>query len=193
MKFNSLGLAAGIGVVLLLAVGCSFEKEERDYSIPVKICDVAVEESMVKPLLPPGGSLKEGRQSMGRTPGEGEQCTLDVDKKIGLTIKISRQFKGRVDALEAVDRFSNLKRIPLGGNFTSAAVADDGAVAWLQCIPKSGQHLTESAAGVKYKALVLELFVENGGEGPENTEQQHKDIDKFVRSYVPGVEKLWCE
>ncbi|WP_338897815.1 hypothetical protein WBG99_21300 [Streptomyces sp. TG1A-60] len=192
MKFKPLGVPAAIGAVLLVC-GCSPEKGGRDYVIPAKVCDVAVEADIVESLLPVGESLEEEREVVGISPGEGEQCSLDIDKKLGLTIKISRQGARWRDALEAADKYSNLKRVSLAGDVESAGVADDGAIVWFRCIPNSGQPFTESPTGVNHQSLVMELFVGDRAKGPDDPEQQHKDIEKFVRYYVPGVEKRWCD
>ncbi|MET9919845.1 hypothetical protein ABZZ04_22540 [Streptomyces sp. NPDC006435] len=175
----------------LLLTGCSGENSEYGYAIPGKICDVSVASSDVKPLLPPGRAIKE---SLRGTPDESLSCGLIVDERVDLSISFSRQ-SGELDiAEEAADDYVNLKRITLGGNVTSAAVGDDGAVAWAKCVPKPGQRQYESPESEqgRYGHLVLEIHAGDDIKEPDNLEEWRAHIEKFLRSYVPELVKVWC-
>ncbi|MFE0038105.1 hypothetical protein [Streptomyces sp. NPDC059015] len=179
----------------LLLAGCADENPEYDYAIPGKICGVSVAPSDVKPLLPPGESVRvDSSESLSR-PGESRSCGVIVDKRPDLAVSVSRQ-RGELDIAEkAGDKYINLERIPsLGEGVTSAAVGNDGAVAWMECTPKPGQRqyeFPESKEG-KYGYLALEIHAGDGIKEPGNMEEWRAHIERFLRGYVPELTKVWC-
>ncbi|MFI8369117.1 hypothetical protein [Streptomyces sp. NPDC085466] len=184
---------ASAGLTMLLLTGCSIGKEEStyQYSVPERICDVTVTTPDIKPLLPPGKTIKES--SMGR-PGEGRSCGVIVDERVDLKVSYSRQ-TGELDiAREADDKYIGLERIALGGTLTSAAVGDDGAVAWMTCDPKPGQpqyEMPESKLG-KYTHLVLEIRAEDWTKNPENIGEWRANTERFLRAYLAPLTEAWC-
>ncbi|MFJ6810048.1 hypothetical protein ACIQRK_29210 [Streptomyces anulatus] len=98
-------------------------------------------------------------------------------------------------AREASDKYADLRRVSLGGAVTSAAVGEDGAVAWMVCVPKSGQPKYESPetrTGL-YGHLVVEMRIGDDVERPVPVEKWRTQVEKLLRSYVPGVVEGWCE
>ncbi|GAA2483295.1 hypothetical protein GCM10010393_12610 [Streptomyces gobitricini] len=177
---------------VLLVAGCSGGESEYDYAIPSEVCDVAVAQQDVKPLLPPGKSVKEDSSESLSRPGERKSCSIVVDEGVDLTVSLSRQW-GDLDIVEeAADKYIGLKRVDLGGGFTSAGVGDDGAVAWAACKPKANQRqyeFPETQSG-RYDALALEIRV--GNEKPADVGEWRERIENFLRAYVPGMVQAWC-
>ncbi|MFE3494416.1 hypothetical protein ACFXOS_15180 [Streptomyces sp. NPDC059175] len=174
--------------------GCSDGKPAYDYAIPKKICNVSVATSDVKPLLPPGKSVKEDPSESLTRPGESKSCGVIVDERPDLSVSISRQ-GGELDIAEkAADKYIDLKRVSLGGGVTSAAVGDDGAVAWMKCTPKPGQRQYEfpKTKEGKYGHLALEVHAGDGIRKPDNIEEWRAHILQFLRAYVPELVKVWC-
>ncbi|WP_267245235.1 hypothetical protein [Streptomyces sp. PR69] len=180
-----------LSVPVLLLAGCSGEGPEYGYAIPERICDVNVPASVVQPLLPPGKAVKENLRG---TPGESQSCGVIVDERVDLSVSFSRQ-TGELDiAHEADDDYVDLKRVSLGGVVNSAAVADDGAVAWMACSPKPNQpqYETPETQTGKYTHLVLEVRAGDGVNKPKDIEEWRAHIEKFLRAYVPELVKAWC-
>ncbi|MFH9297234.1 hypothetical protein [Streptomyces sp. NPDC017520] len=98
-------------------------------------------------------------------------------------------------AREASDKYVDLRRVSLGGAVTSAAVGEDGAVAWMVCVPKSGQPRYESpeTKSGKYGHLVVEMRIGDDVERSVPVEEWRTHVEKLLRSYVPGVMEGWCE
>lgn len=185
--------SAASGLLVLLLAGCSGGQARYDYAIPDGICGVGVSVSRIKPLLPPGKEVREISSKPVRV-GASKSCSLVVDKKEDLTVSFSRQ-TGELDiAYEAEGKYIDLKRVSLGGVVNSAAVADDGAVAWMACSPKPNQpqyEMPEAKQG-RYSHLVLEVHAGDGVKEPENIEEWRAHIEKFLRAYVPELVKVWC-
>lgn len=179
------------GAFVLFLSGCSGGESEYEYAIPEKICRVNVASSDVKPLLPPGEVVKE---NLRETPGESQSCGVIVDKRIDLAVSFSRQ-TGEVDiAHEAADDYDDLISVPLGGVVSSAAVAADGAVAWMACNPKPNQpqyETPESKLG-RYTHLALEIHAGDGVDKSGNIDEWRARIERFLRAYVQELVKVWC-
>ncbi|WMX45961.1 hypothetical protein RGF97_15440 [Streptomyces roseicoloratus] len=184
--------AAVVGVFALLLSSCSAGGSEYEYAIPEKICRINVSSSDVKSLLPPGKAVKE---NLRETPGESQSCGVIVDKRVDLAVSFSRQ-TGEVDiAREAADDYEELTRVSLGGAVSSAAVAEDGAVAWMACNPKPNQPQYETPASKagRYTHLVLEIHAGDESYRPGHTDERRARIEKFLRAYVQELAKVWCE
>ncbi|WP_146232314.1 hypothetical protein [Streptomyces sp. NWU49] len=184
------GLTALV-ISTMLVAGCSGNGPEYGYATPKKICDVNVAVSDVQPLLPPGEAIKESSRG---TPGESRSCGMVVDERVDLSVSFSRQ-TGEVDiAREADDDYIGLRRVSLGGAVKSAAVADDGAVAWMACSPKPDQpqYETPEAKAGRYTHLVLEIHTGGGIKKPDNIKEWRAHIEKFLRAYVPELIEAWC-
>ncbi|MEV7911081.1 hypothetical protein [Streptomyces griseus] len=177
----------------LLLLGCSGKQTEYDYSIPEKVCGIDVQPSNMKPLLPPGKEVKESFREIGQRSGEHVNCGVVVDKGVDLSVSFSRQ-TGELDiAREAADKYTDLQRISLGRGVSSAAVGDDGAVAWMACLPQPQQpryEMPESRSG-KYDHVALEIRT-GKVEGSGKIEERRTHIENFLRAYAPGVAEAWC-
>ncbi len=184
---------ASFGAASALLFGCSGEQTEYDYSIPEKLCGIDVRPLNIKPLLPPGKSVKESFREIRQRSGEHVNCGVVVDKGVDLSVSFSRQ-TGELDiAREAADKYTDLQRISLGRGVNSAAVGDDGAVAWMACLPQPHQpryEMPETRSG-KYDHVALEIRtgkVEDSGK----VEERRTHIENFLRAYAPGVAGAWC-
>lgn len=184
---------AWFGLAVLFISGCSGEPE-YDYAVPSEVCRVKVSASEIKPLLRPGKVIEETFREIGLRSGEHHSCGLVVDKKQDVSISISRQ-TGELDIVEkAVDKYVNLNRVSVRSDVTSAAVGDDGAVAWMKCKPKAGQpqyEFPETRRG-EYDHLVLEIRTERESERAKDTGQRRADIERFLRAYLPELVEGWC-
>ncbi|MFE3329691.1 hypothetical protein [Streptomyces sp. NPDC059176] len=184
---------APLGVATFLLAGCSGGQSAYDYAIPERICNIDVRASYVKPLLPPGKAVRELSSNPVR-PGASQSCSVMVDTREDLTVTFSRQI-GELDITEkAADKYIDLKRVSLGGGVTSAAVGDDGAIAWMKCTPKPGQPQYEfpKTKEGKYGHLVLEVHAGDGIRKLDNIEEWRAHIEQFLRAYIPELVKVWC-
>ncbi|MER7001276.1 hypothetical protein [Streptomyces sp. NPDC000410] len=184
---------AWFGLAVLFISGCSGESE-YDYAVPSEVCRVNIPASEIKPLLRPGKVIKETFREIGLRSGEHHSCDLVVDKKQDVSISVSRQ-TGELDIAEkAADKYVNLNRVSVSSGVTSAAVGDDGAVAWMKCKPKAGQPQYEfpEAKQGEYSHLALEVRTESESDGVKNSGQRRAEIESFLRAYVPALMKDWC-
>ncbi|MFH9297233.1 hypothetical protein [Streptomyces sp. NPDC017520] len=181
-----------VGAALVVLSGCSGGEPEYGYSIPAKICEVGVDESDVKPLLPPGEAMKATAVEVGEKSGEHRSCRLVVDKEIGLAVSIARDSAVDDVAEFGAEEYTDFREVSLGGAVTSAGVGADGAAAWMKCQPKGGQPQFEMD-GYPYNHLVLKVHIGGGGKGGDEAQERRIDLEKFMRSYVSGVQGVWCE
>jgi len=183
------------GASVLFLAGCIGGDSGYDYEIPQSLCDVKVAASNIKPLLPPGKEVVVDKSESTLRPGAGRNCSVTVDKRPDLTISISRQ-GGEVDiAREASDKYVELRRVSLGKEVTSAAVGEDGAVAWMVCVPKPGQPQYESPKDRvgRYGHLALEMRIGKDVERSVPVKEWRTHVENLLRSFVPGLVEDWCE
>ncbi|MFJ6810049.1 hypothetical protein ACIQRK_29215 [Streptomyces anulatus] len=136
--------------------------------------------------------MKATDVEVGEKPGEHRSCRLVVDKKIGLVVSIARD-SGVDDIAEfGADTYRGFRKVSLGGAVTSAGVGGDGAAAWMKCRPKEGQPQSEMD-GYPYNYVILKVNVGGGGTGGDEVQERRIDLEKFMRSYVSGVQDIWCE
>ncbi|WP_143662367.1 hypothetical protein [Streptomyces sp. Amel2xC10] len=180
-----------LGAAILLASGCS--KPGYDYAIPTKLCGIKVDESTLKPILPHG---KEGRAV---DPGTNDfyfhNCSIIVDKKRALNVSIMRDTEGRdIDDFLPYwkKEFKNLKTVSSSGDTERAGVGDNGAAAKIKCRPKPG-HLQKGAADIRHTHLMLRIHLGDGADNPEETADRRAAMERFMRSYIPGLTEAWCK
>ncbi|MEU3283163.1 hypothetical protein [Streptomyces antibioticus] len=176
-----------LGAALFLTFGCS--KQGYDYAIPPKICGIGVDESALKPILPTG---KEGKTTdSGSQDFEHRICRVIVDKDRALSLSILRDWGG-VDAFDDWKKeFDNLRRVAPKEDVANAAVADDGAVATLKCLPKPDQP-EKGLAGIPYTHLSFKFFVGDKVKSPNDVADRRANIERFMWSYIPDLTETWC-
>lgn len=174
--------AAAAGVLLLVLSGCS-SQERRDYSLPDPLCHVrGLSESVVKPLLPTGKDLYVDVRELSSDPDTNHLCVVQVDKKDGLRINTLRN-EGNIDALhyarEGSGPLRNAEALSIPG-VASAALGDDGALLSMNC------------PSPKVDYLVATVRVGDRNKPPENPAEQRRNIETFLRSYIPGLIQAKC-
>ncbi|MFM9371538.1 hypothetical protein [Streptomyces sp. Da 82-17] len=184
---------AAVSALAALLVGCSGKAEGWNYAIPKKICGVNMQESVVKPLLPPGDTLDEQiRAAIGEDQDVSERCLLKVDKgKSGdgkyLWINLDRETQ-KVDAVAEAHRlrYGNSESVHLAGSVTSAAVGDTGALVAMRCKPKT-------AKSAPYAYLMAEVRMGDYADKPKDPEARHDHLQAFLRDYIPATEAARCK
>ncbi|MCP9944389.1 hypothetical protein LUX12_05645 [Streptomyces somaliensis] len=174
--------AVATGVLGLTLAGC-VSGGKRDYAVPDPFCQVqGVSEAVVKPLLPTGQDLHLDLRDLTSEPDQDQVCVVRVDEKDGLQINTLRN-EANIDALhyarEGSRPLSNAKPSKIPG-VTSSAIGDDGALLSMNC----------PSAGVDY--LVTTVRVGDREKPPENPAEQRRNLETFLRSYVPGLIQAKC-
>ncbi|MFE7428885.1 hypothetical protein [Streptomyces sp. NPDC057545] len=174
-------LALGVLTVTTLVTGCS-PGTANSYATPKQICGIDVPPSVTEPLLPDGRGIEQYPRDFTTSPEARGGCIINVDKKLALRIAVYRE-SGRIDVPELAQEGSLRLKNPEAAeikNVSSAQIAEDGALMTFPC----------RAHGKDY--LIAEFAVGDRSWDRVSTKDQRKEIDAFVRSYVPGLIKAKC-
>ncbi|MGW5344177.1 hypothetical protein [Streptomyces sp. NPDC004050] len=154
-------------LALLLLAGAAGCTQGQDYAVPGDVCGVEVRSALLKPLLPPGGSFKQG-DTLDRG-GDITGCGMEVDKRRELTFQASL-VAADVDPLQVKSR--NL----LGaGNPRKADMGTDARIAYSACTYKGEPH-----------RYVVEVWVQKA---PTDVNQRREDLARFIAAYLPAAQK----
>ena len=161
-----LPVTAAALMTLLVATGCS---PSRDYKVPDRACGVAVDSSLLSPLLPDGKVLTQRSYAAGP---ESPRCRLSVAKK--LVVYLSGDVVTRdTDPIKvqdrALQRLGNPTAVDVGDD---ARVADMGATAVADCTYEGQQR----------RFVVLVQLREKH---PAKTSERRDALRSFLRSYFP--------
>ncbi|MFD7494650.1 hypothetical protein ACFV8T_19890 [Streptomyces sp. NPDC059832] len=176
-----MNVALATATAATLVTGCSAGSTDR-YATPHEMCGIDVPPAVTEPLLPAGKSIDQYPEDFAKKPDSIGSCLVNVDKKLALRIAVYRE-SGSIDipglAQEGSLRLRNPEKAEIK-NVSSAQVAEDGALMSIPCRAGGKDHLvTEFAVG--------ERSWDRG-----STKDQRKEIDAFVRGYVPGLIKAKC-
>ncbi|MFJ9681074.1 hypothetical protein ACIRP2_23925 [Streptomyces sp. NPDC101194] len=164
-----------------LIAGCSAWPTDR-YATPDKICDIEVPSEVTEPLLPTGKKIEQYPRDFDKKPDSRGSCIINVDKKLALRIAVYRE-SGSVDipglAQHGSLRLKNPEKADIS-NVSSAQVAEDGALMAIPCHARGNEY------------LITEFAVGERSWDRESTRTQRKEIDAFVRGYVPELIKVKC-
>ncbi|RSS84284.1 hypothetical protein [Streptomyces sp. WAC06614] len=163
--------ATALALVLLAgAAGCA---QGQDYAVPGDVCGVEVRPALLKPLLPPGGSFKQGDTS--ERGGDITGCGMEVDKRRELTFQASL-VAANVDPLQVKSRnllsAGNPQKADIG---TDARIADSAAMAYSACTYKGEPH-----------RYVVEVWVRKA---PTDVNERREDLARFIAAYLPAAQK----
>ncbi|MCQ0023416.1 hypothetical protein M4914_10950 [Streptomyces somaliensis DSM 40738] len=107
---------------------------------------------------------------------------MRVDEKDGLQLNTLRN-EANIDALhyarEGSRPLSNAKPLRIPG-VASSAVGDDGALLSMNC------------PSTKVGYLVVTVRVGDREKSPENSTEQRRNIEAFLRGYIPGLIQVKC-
>ncbi|AEN10301.1 MULTISPECIES: hypothetical protein [unclassified Streptomyces] len=164
---------AGVGCGLLFMPGCS--GGGQNYTLPDRVCGVAVDGKRLAPLLPDGGDVTARASDIS---SERPRCRITVDNQ--LVVNISRDV---VDT--ATDPFEVSEwRVGMDGDPAPAAgplgqdarIADSAALVVKACTYRGSPH--------KY-AVLVELTGKKPV--PEDRAERRKALERFVDDYVPSA------
>lgn len=162
--------AAAVTLLVLATAGCT-DSDARAYTVPGKVCGVAVDADLLSPFLPDGQKLTQRAYNSGQ---ESPRCRLSVDGK--LVVYLSGDVvPAETDPIKVQDRalarLGNPASVDIGD---SARVADNGAMAVGTCTYEGRQR--------KFVALVqLQEKV------PGKTSQRRDALRSFLGAYFPGA------
>jgi len=162
--------AAAVTLLVLATAGCS-DSDARAYTVPDKVCGVAVDSDLLSPFLPDGRKLTQRAYNSGQ---ESPRCRLSVDGK--LVVYLSGDVvPTETDPIKVQDRalvrLGNPASVDVGD---SARVADNGAMAVGTCTYEGRQR--------KFVTLVqLQEKV------PARTSKRRDALRSFVEAYFPGA------
>ncbi|MFB7528061.1 hypothetical protein ACFC0C_07390 [Streptomyces sp. NPDC056178] len=165
-----------------LVAGCSAGSADG-YPTPAKVCGIDVPPAVTGPLLPAGRNVEQYPEAFDKKPDSIGSCIVNVDKKLALRIAVYRE-SGKVDVPELAREGSLRLKNPEAAdieNVSSAQVAEDGALMTIPC----------RARGTDY--LVTEFAIGERSWDRVSTKDQRKELDAFVRSYVPELIKVKCD
>ncbi|MCP9957027.1 hypothetical protein [Streptomyces sudanensis] len=174
--------AAVTGSLALTLSGC-LSAERQDYAIPNPFCQVrGVSGAVVKPLLLAGESLYVDLRGLTSEPGQDQVCVVQVDKEDGLQITTLRN-EANIDTLhyakEGARPLADAKPASIPG-VTSVAIGDDGALLSADCPSTGGDY------------LVTTVRVGDREKPPENPAEQRRNLEAFLRGYIPGLIQAKC-
>ncbi|WP_416959960.1 hypothetical protein [Streptomyces sp. Agncl-13] len=162
--------AAAVTLLVLATAGCT-DSDSRAYSVPGKVCGVAVDSDLLSPFLPDGQKLTQRSYNAGQ---ESPRCRLSVDGK--LVVYLSGDVvPAETDPIKvqerALVRLGNPAAVDIGD---SARVADNGALAVAACMYEGRQR--------KFVALV-----QLQEKTPAKTSERRDALRSFLGSYFPGA------
>ncbi|MFF2326915.1 MULTISPECIES: hypothetical protein [unclassified Streptomyces] len=174
-------LALVTAAATALVAGCSAGSADG-YATPGKVCGIDVPSAATGPLLPAGKNIEQYPEDFDKKPDSIGSCLVNVDKKLALRIAVYRE-SGKIDVPELAREGSLRLKNPEAADIahvSSAQVAEDGALMTIPCQDRGKDYLvTEFAVGERSWDKV-------------STKNQRKEIDAFVRRYVPELIKVTC-
>ncbi|MFG2877808.1 hypothetical protein ACGFYU_22885 [Streptomyces sp. NPDC048337] len=159
--------------VLLLGAGVAGCAQSQDYAVPGDVCGVEVQAALLKPLLPPGDSFKQGDTR--ERGGDITSCGMEVDKRRELTFQASL-VAADLDPLQVKSHSllgaGNPRKADIG---TDARIADGGAMAYSACTYKG-----------EPRRYVVEIWVQKA---PTDVDKRREDLARFIAAYLPAAQK----
>ncbi|MFJ9681075.1 hypothetical protein ACIRP2_23930 [Streptomyces sp. NPDC101194] len=173
---------AGITLAGYLISACSAQPS-YDYVISAKICDITIDRSLIKPLLPAGGKFEQTVRDYGTKPETDWVCKIEIDNEQALRIAFHRT-SGTIDipqlAREGSLKLRDPRDVDINGTST-AQIAMDGALLSSPCL----SHGEED--------LITELTLGKNRLTTKSVKDRNQEIETFLRSYVPGLIKAKCD
>ncbi|MFF1482599.1 hypothetical protein ACFVYD_34490 [Streptomyces sp. NPDC058301] len=158
---------------LLLLTGAAACSSGKQYTLPSDVCGVTIEPALLKPLLPPGETLRQHTTYDGGTDITG--CAMEVDKRRELTFQASL-VPAEVDPLEVkrrnLVRAGNPQKADIGDG---ARIADSAAMAYRACTYQGKPH-----------RYVAEVWVDKT---PSHIDKRRDGLARFIAAYLPAAQK----
>ncbi|MGP3971973.1 hypothetical protein [Streptomyces sp. 6N223] len=176
----SVALPATLSLASILLLSCGSE-EERNYSLPEKICGVEIDSQTLEPFLRTGDTFETERIRDFSPPGE---CQVLIDSKRNVRFEVvpyGAYFRNPMDWARE-NTFSDPRSVDVEAE---GVVYSSGGGATFRCHEEERQDHSET------------LMVQVGLVGSDTLDDQDERMDRLedlLRSYVVGIRELYeCE